>query len=456
MFDELESTDHLSNATVQAEYGVLAVLLLNNEAYDRIAHFLRPEHFSTVLGQKVYKSISKSLSKGQSCDVITVFEDLSRTDPNNDISIVELGKIAQGEVAPRMLTRYAESIVEKAQERQLVQAVNQAYELSTDQTLSVNDRVARIAALLDQSSQKANNGNEPVRIGDLVPAYIEKVNAYAEGREAPPLIPTGIKSLDRFLDGGMADGKVYVIAARPSVGKSASAQAICEHAASEGFASALFSQEMVNEEMLERAISRQGGVNMGFHKKPRGMNDDFGFAMQAADKLRDMPFWLYDGAGLRLQEIASRARMLKRKHGLRLLAIDYLQLCQSVNPRLSRHHQIEEISRGIKMLAKELGIPIILLSQLGRDVEKRTPPRPLPSDLKESGAIEEDADVIILMWPHEKGDSDVLIGFDIAKNRGGRKGEFGCRFVGKYQQWHDSDESLRAPVMAKKESAYGF
>lgn len=456
MFDELESTDYTVNAAVQAEYGVLAVLLLNNDAYDRIASFLRPEHFSTVLGQKVYKSISKSLSKGKSCDVITVFEDLSRTDPNNDISIAELGEIAQGGSLPRMLTRYAESIVEKAQERDLVKAVNQAYELSTDQSLSVNDRMAKISALLDKSSQKSVGGNEPVRIGDLVPAYIEKVNAYAEGHEAPPLIPTGITALDRFLNGGMDDGKVYVIAARPSVGKSASAQAICEHAASKGFPSALFSQEMVNEEMLERAISRQGGVNMGFHKKPRGMHDDFSLAMQAADKLLDMPLWLYDGAGLRIQEIASRARMLKRKHGLRLLAIDYLQLCQSVNPRLSRHHQIEEISRGIKILAKELSIPIILLSQLGRDVEKRTPPRPFPSDLKESGAIEEDADVIILMWPHEKFDSYVVIGFEIAKHRGGPKGEFGCKFVGKYQQWHDSDEPLRAPAMAKKESAYDF
>lgn len=456
MFDEQDNLGHLENHAVQAEYGVLAVLLMNNEAYDRVASILRPEHFSTRIGQKVYKTISKALIKGESCDVITVFEDLSRTDPNNDISIIELNDIAQGGFSPRMLQRYAESIVEKARERELVQAVNAAYELSTDQTLSIDDRLANINALLDKSGQKTGSSNEPVLIGELVPAYLDRVNAYAEGKEAPPMIPTGIKALDKYLDGGLADGKVYVIAARPSVGKSASAQAICEYAASQGFPAAMFSQEMMNDEMVERAISRQGGVSMGFHKNPRGMHDDFGYAMQAAEKLKTMPLWLFDGAGLRIQEIASRARMLKRKHGLRLLAIDYLQLCQSVNPNKSRHHQIEEISRGIKVLAKELNIPIILLSQLGRDVEKRTPPRPLPSDLKESGAIEEDADVIILMWPHEKTDSHTLVGFDIAKNRGGSKGEFGCRFVGKYQQWHASDESLRVPVMAKKESAYDF
>ena len=176
--------------------------------------------------------------------------------------------------------------------------------------------------------------------------------------------------------------------------------------------------------------------------------------MEAVEAATNMPIWLFDGAGLRLSDIASRARQLKRKHGLAMLAIDYLQLCQSVNPKLSRHHQIEELSRGIKKLAKELGIPILLLSQLNREVEKRNPPRPITADLKESGAIEEDADVIILMWTHKEGET-ALLGFDVAKNRGGAKGSFGVSFAKKYQQFYETDQSINAEVV-KKENKYEF
>lgn len=454
--EELEMREQMDKWHIQAEYGVLAVLLTNNAQYDRVATFLRPEHFSTSIGQKVYASIAKAVGKGESCDVITVYEDLERNHPGHGISLLALNDIAQHGGAVSMLMKYADSVFEKAKERALLAVVNQAYETAIDATESVADRVAKIGSMLDAIAQQSNTGKAPVRIGELIPAYLDKLQRYAEGEEVSA-ISTGVAKLDEYLNGGWRDGKVYVIAARPSVGKSAIAQASVEACARAGKTAAMFSQEMTNDEMVDRAISRIGGVHMAFHNKPIGDNEQFGCAVEAAGIAADMPLFLFDQAGLKLTDIAAHARNLKRKHGLRLLAIDYLQLCQSVNPRLSRHHQIEEISRGIKVLAKELNIPILLLSQLNREVEKRTPPRPISSDLKESGAIEEDADAIIGMWPHEVGDSSTLVGFDVMKNRGGAKGAFGVRFVGKYQQWHETDEPLKEVAKFKKEgSDYGI
>lgn len=439
---------------LQAEYAVIAVLLASNDAFDRVGHFLRPEHFSSLVGQKVYKSIFKALSSGSRCDAITVYEDVVRNDPETDITFQEVNSIATSSAYKSMISKYAHSLVEHYGQCKLVEAINQAYELATDESLSIEDRVARVAAAIDGAGAQAQTGNEPVKLGDLMPAYLDKLQRNADGVEVD-CIPTGLERLDSLLGGGLRPGKVYVLAARPSVGKSAVAQAICESSARHGKPAAMFSQEMTNDEMVDRAISRIGGVSMGFHNRTiKGDGQDFSLALEASEIAATLPVWLFDGAGLRLQEIASRARTLKRKHGLSLLAIDYLQLCQSTNPKASRHHQIEEISRGVKVLAKELGIPVLLLSQLNRDVEKRNPPRPIASDLKESGAIEEDADAIILMWTHEEGDT-ALLGFDVAKNRGGAKGSFGVRFVKKYQQFHDTDEQLREAVQ-KKSSGYGF
>jgi len=437
---------------MEAENGILCSLLLNNDSFDKVAAFLRPEHFSSVFGSRVYKTISDALSAGESCDVITVYESLSRKSPELGISIEDLANIASGSSLGVMIHQYATSLVEHYQEKKLLEAINKAYESAADQSLPIADRVAIVTSMIDSATQEKQNGKEPVLIGDLIEGYLAKLENNAGGVDQD-FVPTGFEKLDEYFGGGFRNGKVYVLAARPSIGKSAVAQAACEAGAKCGIPTAMFSQEMTNAEMVERSISRVGGVSMGFHNGKSLDNQNFDNAMEAAQILGKLPLWLFDGAGLRIQEIASRARQLKRKNGLGLLAIDYIQLCQSVNPKLSRHHQIEEISRGIKVLAKELDIPILVLSQLNRKVEERNPPRPIMSDLKESGAIEEDADAIIFMWPHRVGESDTLLGFDIAKNRGGAKGAFGVRFVGKYQQFHDTDESINAPQ--KKERGKG-
>jgi replicative DNA helicase len=172
---------------------------------------------------------------------------------------------------------------------------------------------------------------------------------------------------------------------------------------------------------------------------------------EAIEQMRNIPIFFDEQPAMTLPEIAAKARMLKRKNGIKLLVLDYIQLCGTTNPKLSRHHQLEELSRGLKALAKQLDISILTLSQLNREVEKRTSGRPQLSDLKESGAIEEDADVVMLMWCQEKKDGYQLNGLDMAKVRGGRTGQVALHFEGQYQRWHESTESLN---QAKKGS-YG-
>lgn len=443
----------MDNHVLQSEYALLSALLKNNEEFDKVSHFLRPEHFSTVLGQKVYQAISGAISSGANCDHITVFSEIMRKQPDSDITIEEIASISRSDSYKSMVKGYASNIVENHKKGKLLNSIQKSYELAADDSISLEDRVSQILALIDGDACKSVEKRDPVKLSELLPAYLDKLQRNADG-VGVDYIPTGFDKLDELLGGGMRPGKVYVLAARPSVGKSAVAQTICESSAKHGKPSALFSQEMTNEEMVDRAISRIGGVSMGFHNRAINNEQDFSLAMEAVEAATNMPIWLFDGAGLRLSDIASRARQLKRKHGLAMLAIDYLQLCQSVNPKLSRHHQIEELSRGIKKLAKELGIPILLLSQLNREVEKRNPPRPITADLKESGAIEEDADVIILMWTHKEGET-ALLGFDVAKNRGGAKGSFGVSFAKKYQQFYETDQSINAEVV-KKENKYEF
>ena len=272
---------------------------------------------------------------------------------------------------------------------------------------------------------------------------MDRINAMSAG-QVEPGIPTLIPRLDELLGGGLKPGKQMILAARPSVGKSSLAQQLCLNVAGQGYAAAMFSQEMTCQEMTDRAIANLGRLGMGRIQTGKlvDQDDDWGRLAEAVEKMRGMPLFFDEQPVLTLQEIAAKARILKRRHDLKLLVIDYIQLCGTTNPKLSRHHQLEELSRGLKSLAKSLDVTILTLSQLNREVEKRTSGRPMMADLKESGAIEEDADVVMLMWRHQQHESHTLVGMEMPKNRQGRTGEVALHFSGSVQRWGESTESL--------------
>ena len=250
---------------------------------------------------------------------------------------------------------------------------------------------------------------------------------------------TGLAPLDEALGGGIKPGKVIVLAARPSVGKTSLAQAIGMHIAAGGDTALMLSQEMGGAELADRAMSSRGGVLLDHLTTGSLAPDDWTQITETVDHLRALPFYVDDQPALTLLDIRAKARDLQRRYGLSLLIVDYLQLCSSGSTQDKRHHQIEQISRGIKALAKELGVCVLLLSQLKRDAGGE----PELDHLKESGSIEEDADVVILLHPMgTEEDGDLLVLAKVAKNRGGRRGRIALAFDGKTQRWAPSRSSV--------------
>jgi replicative DNA helicase len=227
------------------------------------------------------------------------------------------------------------------------------------------------------------------------------------------------------------------------VGKTALATAIAIAFARAGHGAAIFSMEMETGELMERLTASLGRIDLGNISTGRLTDEEWPRLTEAVEQLRGMPLFLHDQAAMSLHDIRSKARQLRRQHGIKLLVVDYLQLCAASDQRSgsNRHHQLEELSRGLKALAKQLGLTLVLLSQLNREVEKRTSGRPVLADLKESGAIEEDADVVILLSQDRvRTDGAAVIHAEVAKNRGGKKGFLKLAFNGAHQHWVETSD----------------
>jgi replicative DNA helicase len=424
---------------VNAEHAILAALMTWPETADRIGSKLRAEDFAVRSHQAMYAAIMALHVAGHPVDVLTVHNATRATAPALDIS--SINEIAQSLTSRGSVKRYVDIVREFADSRAILEAIDSAVEIANESVPS-SERAERITALfsgLARSSAKA-----PRLIGELMAGRIDHYNALADGTVAAGW-PTRIGGLDRHLSGGLRAGKVYVIAARPKVGKSSLAQQIGTTMAKAELPTLMLSQEMGVEELADRAVANLGRVSLsslmtGKHDDDDGWNR-IADGIEATNRL---PLWVDDQGSLTIADIRAKARGVK---GLKVLLIDYVQLCDSDSKReQNRNGVIEEISRGIKGLSKELDIAVIVLSQLNRKVEERAGKRPNLGDLRDSGAIEQDADAVIFLWPareHNNGETR-LIGCEVAANRSGPCGEFALDFDGRYQRWGDSMESIHS------------
>lgn len=431
----------------EAETGLVGAILLDNSLYDSVADIIKPSYFRDEDVGAVYAAIERIVLAGGEADVVTVYDRLSQS---HTIDLSFIHSLTEYAGTSRSVRRYAELVAEKALGRKLLAAAAEVQSISMDMAVPISERIGNAQAKIE-SLQENSIKSVPQKIERFVTGAIDRISALAEGNIKPG-IPTKIPALDRLLGGGFKPGRQMILAARPSVGKSSLAEQLCLNVAEQGHAAALFSQEMTCEEMTDRAIANLGRIDMGRLQSGRLHDEEWTRFTEGVEKMRGMPLFLDEQPALTLQDISAKARILKRKHDLKLLVIDYLQLCSPSNPKLSRHHQLEELSRGLKVLAKTLGITILTLSQLNREVEKRTSGRPIMADLKESGAIEEDADVVMLMWRHEQTEHHTIVGLDMPKNRQGRTGEAALHFEGAVQRWHESTASLET----KKPQGKGF
>jgi replicative DNA helicase len=421
-----------------AEQAVLGALLQDNGVWDSVGDLLEARHFYDASHALVFTAIAGMVLATKPADVLTVFDQLEKQGKTEADygGLPYLNSLTVVPMAARNARRYAEIVAEKALLRGLLEAADKVRSLATDSGEQT------VAERLDQAQQtlqavQINGGrSKPTAIQESVVSLIDRIQARADGTEERGY-STGIADLDRLLGGGLKGGKQVVIAARPSVGKSSLAQQICLNLAEAGWGAGFFSQEMTKDELTDRTAANLGHIDLERVISGQLEDGEWSRLTEAVERMRGLPFYLDDQPALTLHDIAAKARMLKRQHDIKAIVVDYIQLCGSSGDKDSRHHQIEALSRGLKSLSKQLDITVITLSQLNREVEKRVSGRPTLSDLKESGAIEEDADVVILLSRQgDEQDGFRVINCDIPKNRQGRTGAISLGFNGRHQEWH--------------------
>ena len=425
--------------SIEAESSVLGGLLLDNGAWDRVGDLLVDGDFYRYEHKQVFGAIGSLINASRPADVITVYEHLQSLGKAEEIGgLGYLNSLAQYVPSASNIRRYAEIVRERSILRKLVSASD---EIATN---AFNTQGRAVAQILDEAEQKIFNiGEEGSRMKQgfqampqLVVSLLDRVQEMADNPNDITGVPTGFFDFDRMTS-GMQPGDLIVLAARPSMGKTALAINIAEHVAlNEGLPVAVFSMEMGASQLAVRIVGSIGRIDQSHLRTGKLTDDEWPRLTEAIEKLRNVSLHIDETPGLTPSELRANARRLARQCGkLGLIVVDYLQLMSGSNSDGgdNRATEIGEISRGLKMLAKELQCPVIALSQLNRSVETRTDKRPMMSDLRESGAIEQDADVIMFIYrddyynkdSKEPGVAEVIIG----KQRNGPTGTVKLAFL---------------------------
>lgn len=437
--------------SMEAEQGVLGAVLFDNQGYDRAAEFIASKAvFFDSRHRAIWEAISWLVVAGKPADLFTVFARLSDSGLGDEIGgLAYLNALQSSVPSASNVRRYAEIVREKAMDRAIIAAADEAGTVAREKC-PAGERIDRITTLFGELQRKQVK-KVPRSVSEIA---IERIDHYTDLADGKAIAGwrTHIPALTAKLNGGIRAGGLYILAARPSVGKSSFAEDLGLHFAQDGLPTLFLSQEMAESEVADRAVSNIGRLSYGALLTGKMRDDDWTRATEAMEGLAKLPFFVDDQASLTLQDIRLKAKHCK---GLRVLVLDYLQLCASTRKDGNRNSEIEEISRGLKTLAKELGIAVVALSQLNRDVEKRANKRPSLGDLRDSGAIEQDADVVMFLWPVREFEQEgrKVIGCGIDKNRQGRCGDFGLDFYGDVQRWQESTADIRP---AEKATGRGF
>ena len=426
--------------SIEAESSVLGGLLLDNSAWDRIADLITDSDFYRHEHQLAFSAIATLVNASKPADVVTVFEHLQNLGKAEDAGgLAYLNSLAQYVPSAANIRRYAEIVRERAVLRKLVGASEEIA------TAAFNPQGRPVEKILDEAEQKIFKiGEEGSRMKEgfqamdkLVVDLLDRVQEMADNPNDITGVPTGFIDLDRMTS-GLQPGDLVVLAARPSMGKTAFAINIAEHVAlNEGLPVAVFSMEMGAAQLAVRIVGSIGRINQGHLRNGKLTDDEWPRLTEAIEKLRNVSLHIDETPGLTPGELRANARRLARQCGkLGQIVVDYLQLMSGSGGSSgdNRATELGEISRGLKMLAKELQCPVIALSQLNRSVEQRTDKRPMMSDLRESGAIEQDADIIMFIYRDEyynretckePGVAEIIIG----KQRNGPTGTVKLAFL---------------------------
>jgi replicative DNA helicase len=438
--------------SIEAEQAVLGALLRVNDAVDKMGdlqakHFVREDH------RAIYTEILALIKQGHPADPITVWTSLqARGGPFLDGLGAYLNQLSQSVPSAAHVSRYVGIVVEKALLRGIMHVADQINGLAQNTNGKTADEV------LD-SMQSAVTGlaerrvrNEPKMIRDVLQGLLEDIEARAEGKSSA--MATGIASIDRLLNGGLRPGNLVIVAGRPSMGKTALTSDIGLNMA-EAHSVLNFSMEMESQEIAARALSNRGRVPLSSILGDMSGAEAWPGVTAGCIKLDDLRFAIDDTPAISLLDLRMKAKAWKRKHGLQVIIVDYLGLMTGGEGD-KRSEQIGSYSRGLKNLAKELGVAVIALAQLNRKVEDRPDRRPMLSDLRDSGEIEQDADVVMFVHRPEmyEPENEELAGFAevlVRKQRSGKLGDIQLRFDGetcRFEEWRGQAPSA-APARGR-------
>lgn len=430
--------------SVEAEQAVIGGLLLDNRAWERIADKILAEDFYRQDHRTLYNAIADLEARNQPFDAVTLSELLANTGELEQVGgLAYIGRLAKDTPSAANITAYADIVRERSILRQLIA-------VGTDITSTafvpegrasrelLEEAEKRIYEIAEQD-MRGRGGFQEIKA--LLTRTVEQIDHLFETEGAITGLATGFDKFDEMTT-GLQPGDLVIVAGRPSMGKTTFAMNIAENAAiGSQVPVAVFSMEMPSEQLAMRMISSLGRIDQHHIRTGQLTDDDWPRITSAVHMLSEAKIFIDDTPAMSPSEVRARARRLKRQHGLGLIVIDYLQLMQVSGGSENRATEISEISRGMKALAKELKVPVIALSQLNRSLEQRPDKRPIMSDLRESGAIEQDADLIVFIYRDEvyndespdKGTAEIIIG----KQRNGPIGKSRLTFLGKYTKFEN-------------------
>lgn len=422
---------NLPPQNIEAEISLLGAIMLDKEAIIKIADIVSPTDFYKENHQEIYTSMVALYEKREPIDVITLTNELEERKKLEQVGGTSyITTLASSVPSAAHVINYARIVADKALLRRLIKASSEIADLALQENEEIANLLDKSEQVIFRVSQKHLKENF-IPIKDVLTESFDRIDELHKDKNTIRGVPTGFRDLDNIL-AGLQQSDLIIVAARPSMGKTSLALNMAQFvAAKEGMPVAVFSLEMSKEQLVDRLICNEAGIDSWKLRTGNLDDDDFPRIGTAMATLSEAPLYIDDSAGLNVLEMRTKARRLQAEHGLGLVVVDYIQLIQG-NGSSNRVEEVSEISRSLKGLARELNVPVVALSQLSRAVENRPSRIPQLADLRESGSIEQDADVVIFIYREDyyeqnterKNIADILI----RKHRNGPTGQLELYF----------------------------
>ncbi len=433
---------------VEAEEAVLGSLLIDPEALYRVTPFLKSDDFYIQKNAWIYEAILDLHERREPVDFVTLCDELERQERLEEVGgTAYITSLINAVPSAIHVEAYGHIVEQAAIRRRLINAASQIAQLAYQESDDVDETVDQAEqALFSISQRRITRDLTPIQ--DIIRDYYDRIE-YLHAHQGEPLgVPTGFIDIDRLL-GGMQRSDFIIVAARPSVGKTSLCLSFARNAARHGMHVAIFSLEMSGEQIVQRIVSAETGIDTQRLRMGDLRDDEWPLFVQATGKLAELPIYIDDTPSISALQLRTKARRLHSEHGLDLVLVDYLQLMTGDIRSENRVQEVSYISRSLKAVARELDLPVVAASQLSRAVEQRTDKKPVLADLRDSGSLEQDADVVMFIYRdelyHPETEQQHIADIIVSKHRNGPTGTVQLFFRNRLAQFLDA-ETRQQPV----------